>query len=166
MVVTVGAINAGAKHNIISNEAKLLLLVRSYDDVRKMLLGTIKRIALGQAAPFGIPEPIVKYESDFTPSTFNDHEHAERFMGAVAKKIGKRNIKETPPVMGGKDFSRYHRTSQKIPSLIFWLGVVKPATYKKGYYKVSYGNTDLGEKAFLVDFKIFLESYCRGLLSR
>lgn len=131
-VVTVGAINAGAKHNIISNEAKLLLTVRSYDDdVRNLLLGNIKRIALGQAAAFGAPEPIVKYESDFTPSTFNDPELAERVMGAVAKKIGKRNIEETPPVMGGEDFSRYHRTSQKIPSFIFWLGAVKPAAFKK-----------------------------------
>ena len=35
-VVTVGSFQAGAKHNIISDEAKLLLTVRSYDDDTRM----------------------------------------------------------------------------------------------------------------------------------
>ena len=131
-VVTVGSFKAGAKHNIISNEAKLLLTVRSYDDeTRQLLLDNIKRVALGQAATFGAPEPEIKFESDFTPSTFNDPKLADRVMNAIGQKIGKRNVEETLPVMGGEDFGRYHRTSHEIPGLIFWLGAVKPSTFKK-----------------------------------
>ncbi len=56
-VVTVGSFHAGAKHNIISDEAKLQLTVRSYTpEVRKLLLDGIKRIARGEAIAAGMPE--------------------------------------------------------------------------------------------------------------
>ena len=49
-VVTVGSFHAGAKHNIISDDAKLQLTVRSYTpEVRRKLLDGIKRIARGEA---------------------------------------------------------------------------------------------------------------------
>ncbi len=131
-VITVGSFKAGAKHNIISNQAQLLLTVRSYDEeTRQLLLDSIKRVAYGQAEAFGAPEPIVKFESDFTPSTYNNPQLAQRVMGAIGRKIGKRNVEETPPVMGGEDFGRYNRTSEAVPGLIFWLGAIKPSTFKK-----------------------------------
>ncbi|HMO75520.1 MAG TPA: amidohydrolase, partial [Sphingopyxis sp.] len=56
-VVTVGSFHAGAKHNIISDEARLQLTVRSYtDEVRDHLLSGIARIAKGEAIAAGIPE--------------------------------------------------------------------------------------------------------------
>ncbi|MGE5600291.1 MAG: amidohydrolase, partial [Pseudomonadota bacterium] len=56
-VVTVGSFQAGAKHNIISDEAKLQLTVRSYKpEVRKLLFDGIKRIARGEAIAAGVPE--------------------------------------------------------------------------------------------------------------
>ena len=56
-VVTVGSFQAGAKHNIISDEAKLQLTVRSYTpEVRKLLLDGIRRIARGEAIAAGMPE--------------------------------------------------------------------------------------------------------------
>src|SRR5436190_19053521 len=48
-VVTVGSFHAGTKHNIISDDAKLQLTVRSYTpEVRKKLLDGIARIARGE----------------------------------------------------------------------------------------------------------------------
>ncbi len=75
-VVTVGSFQAGAKHNIISDEAKLQLTVRSYTpEVRKLLLDGIRRIVRGEAIAAGMPEdkmPVVTIrEGEFTPSTFN-----------------------------------------------------------------------------------------------
>ena len=50
-MVTVGSFQAGAKHNIISDQAKLQLTVRSYTpEVRKLLLDGIKRIARGEVS--------------------------------------------------------------------------------------------------------------------
>lgn len=126
-VVTVGSFKAGAKHNIISDEATLLLTVRSYDDeTRQMLLDGIQRIARAQAAAFDAPEPEITIESDYTPALFNDPILSSRAMGAVADAIGAENVSEVPAVMGGEDFSQYGRTEDGIPGLLFWVGAVSP----------------------------------------
>mgnify|MGYP001799719861 FL=1 len=126
-VVTVGSFQAGAKHNIISDEAKLLLTVRSYDDdTRAMLLEGIERIAKAQAMAFGAPEPEIFIEPDYTPSTYNDPDLAATAAAAIGAAIGAENVNEAPPVMGGEDFSQYGRTDAKIPSLIYWVGAVDP----------------------------------------
>src|SRR5262249_45677585 len=72
-VVTVGSIHGGTKHNIIPDEVKLQLTVRSTKDkVRKHLLDGIKRIAEGCARVANAPAPEVKVDPDeFTPALFN-----------------------------------------------------------------------------------------------
>lgn len=130
-VVTVGSFQAGAKHNIISDEAKLLLTVRSYDDeTRAMLLEGIERIAKAQAMAFGAPEPEIFIEPDYTPSTYNDPELAATAAAAIGAAIGAENVNEAPAVMGGEDFSQYGRTDAKIPSLIYWVGAVEPEKWQ------------------------------------
>ncbi|MHA1543963.1 MAG: M20 metallopeptidase family protein, partial [Alphaproteobacteria bacterium] len=133
-VVTVGSIHGGTKHNIISDEVKLQLTVRSYtDEVRATLLDGIKRIAenLGRAA--GLPEDklpeVTVREDEHTPSTYNDPELAERVTNAMRAAGAAGIIMETPPVMGGEDFSEFGRTEEKIPGLIFWIGAVNPEEY-------------------------------------
>src|ERR1700751_6045601 len=60
-VVTVGTIHGGTKNNIIPDDVKLQLTVRSYkDDVRKHLLAAIERIAdAGDAAAGAEKKPTV-----------------------------------------------------------------------------------------------------------
>lgn len=133
-VVTVGAFQGGYKHNIIPDEATLKITVRSYkDDVRENLIAGIKRIAKAQAESAGLPEnlmPIVKVESDYTPSTYNDPALTTRVMRAVAAEIGEERVMERPPSMGGEDFSQFGRTPDDIPTLIFWVGGVEPAAWR------------------------------------
>ena len=130
-VITVGSFKAGAKHNIISDEATLLLTVRSYDDAtRQMLLSGIERIAKAQAEAFGAPEPEITIEQDYTPSLFNNADLAATAMAAIADAIGEDNVKEVAPVMGGEDFSQFGRTDENIPGLLFWVGAVEPARYE------------------------------------
>ena len=131
-VVTVGSFKAGAKHNIIPDEAVLLLTVRSYDDdTRQMLLDGITRIAKAEAAAFDAPEPEITIEPDYTPSTYNDPAATTRVIKAIGKKLGTEYVREVNPVMGGEDFSQYARTEDKIPSVLFWVGAVDPAKYAK-----------------------------------
>lgn len=131
-VVTVGSFKAGAKHNIIPDEAVLLLTVRSYDDdTRQMLLSGIERIAKAEAAAFDAPEPEITIEPDYTPSTYNDPAATARVMKALGKKLGTEYVREVKPVMGGEDFSQFGRTPDKIPSVLFWVGAVDPAKYAK-----------------------------------
>lgn len=129
-VVTVGAIHAGFKHNIIPDEAHLKITVRSYsDDVRQKLLSGIERIARAQALSAGLPEdllPVVKIEQDYTPSTYNDPELADRTIAAIRNDLGDKRVYAVPAVMGGEDFSLYGRTDDDIPSFIFWVGAADP----------------------------------------
>ena len=133
-VVTVGAFQAGYKHNIIPDEAHLQITVRSYkDEVREKLLAGIKRIAEAQARSAGLPEdmmPEVLVESDYTPSTYNDPDLTARVMGAVAASIGSERVYERPPSMGGEDFSRFSRMGDNVPTLIFWTGGNDPVAMK------------------------------------
>lgn len=135
-VVTVGSFRAGFKHNIIPDEAKLQITVRSYDDdVRKTLLDGIERIAISQALSAGLPEdlmPEISMESDYTPSTYNDPEMTDRVMAAIGKSIGEEKVETQPPSMGGEDFSQFHRYDKDIKTLIFWTGGADPKAFQAG----------------------------------
>ncbi len=126
-VVTVGSFQAGAKHNIISDEAKLQLTVRSYTpEVRKLLLDGIRRIARGEAIAAGMPEdrmPVVTVREEmYTPSTFNTEKISNRALELFTQTFGKERVVKTPAVMGGEDFSRFWLADKSIESLIFWVG--------------------------------------------
>jgi amidohydrolase len=130
-VVTIGSIHGGAKSNIIPDEVKLQLTVRSYkEEVRQHILASIARITKNIAAAAGIPEdraPIVKVsETEYTPALYNDPELAERIARALEKTIGAENVIKIPPVMASEDFGRYS-LDQQIPSVMFNLGAVEPA---------------------------------------
>ena len=126
-VVTVGSFQAGAKHNIISDEAKLQLTVRSYSpEVRKLLLDGIRRIARGEAIAAGMPEdkmPLVTVRDEmFTPSTFNTEKITAHALNLFTAHFGPQRVIKTPAVMGGEDFSRFWLADKSIESLIFWVG--------------------------------------------
>src|SRR5688500_10678503 len=134
-VVTVGSFQAGAKHNIISDEAKLQLTVRSYTpEVRKLLLDGIKRIARGEAIAAGMPEdrmPVVTIrEAEYTPATYNTEKLSNQAPQLFTQHFGKERALKTPAVMGGEDFSRYWLADKSIESLIFWVGGTPMAKWK------------------------------------
>lgn len=126
-VITVGSFHAGSKHNIISDEAKLQLTVRSYEpEVRKRLLDGIQRVARGEAIAAGLPDdrmPVVTIrEQEYTPATFNTEKLSNRALELFTSNFGQERVKQTPAVMGGEDFSRYWLADKSIESLIFWVG--------------------------------------------
>ena len=128
-VITVGSFHGGTKHNIIPDEAKLQLTVRSYkDDVRKRLLAGIERVTKAEAAAAGAAkEPSVRV-TEGTPAMYNDPGLTHRIAGVFERSFGKENVLEDQPVMGGEDFSEFGRAG--IPSLQFNLGAVEPAKYE------------------------------------
>ena len=124
-VVTVGAFNAGTKHNIISDEAHLQITVRSYtDEVRQNLLSGIERVANGIAMAAGLPDelmPVVEVEETYTPAVYNDPALSTRAGEILQARFGDRAA-TTDPVTGGEDFSRYGRTEEDVPIFMFWVG--------------------------------------------
>lgn len=124
-VVTVGSIHAGSKHNIIADNCKLQLTVRSYSDkVREHLLEGIRRKAAAVAAGAAAPEPEVTMLDDFTPSVYNDDKLVDRLVPVWRELLGAENVVQKDPTMGGEDFSFYQKAGAKV--LMFRLGSVEP----------------------------------------
>ncbi len=135
VVVTVGSIHGGTKHNIIPDEVDLQLTVRAYrEEVRKRVLASIERITKGTAIAAGIPEnraPIIKFsETQVTAATYNDPQLTERLAAVFTKALGQENVVKLAPVMMSEDFG-YLSLEQKIPAALFTLGAVDPAKVKQ-----------------------------------
>src|SRR6476646_9601791 len=133
IVVTVGSIHGGTKHNIIPNEVKMQLTVRTYKaDVREHVLAAIERIAKGCATAAGIPAdkmPTVSVEQDqVTPAAYNNPELTKRLVGVWKKALGDQNAEMVDATMGGEDFSEYSLLPEhSIPAVNFHVGAVDPA---------------------------------------
>src|SRR6266550_1647767 len=132
IVVTVGSIHGGTKHNIIPDEVKMQLTVRTYKaDVRERVLAAIDQIAKGIAAAGGVPTeraPIVDVlKNQFTPATYNNPELTKRLVAVWKKSLGNENVEIVDPTMGGEDFSEYSLPDHSIPAVDFHFGAVEPA---------------------------------------
>ena len=126
-VVTVGTFHAGSKNNIISDEAKLTLTVRSNDEeVREKLLQGIKRIAENTGRVAGLPEdmlPTVELSVTSAPTTVNDDKLTARLDKALKEKLGEDKL--LPYVqrgMGAEDFSEFTMTDEDVPGFYFYVG--------------------------------------------
>ena len=131
IVITVGSIHGGTKHNIIPDEVKMQLTVRTYKpDVREHVLAAIDRVAKGIAAAGGVsPDraPIVTVSKDqFTPSTYNNPELTKRLVPVWKKSLGEENVEIVDPTMGGEDFSEFSLPDHSIPAVDFHVGAVAP----------------------------------------
>jgi amidohydrolase len=128
-VITVGAIEGGTKHNVIGDECKLQLTVRSYSpEVRAKLAEAIIRKAKAAAMSAGAPEPEIDI-SEGTPSMYNDPELTERVAAIAARVIGAEQVEKTKPTMGGEDFSRYGLAG--LPISMFKVGTVSAERMKE-----------------------------------
>ncbi len=121
-VITVGSFHAGAKHNIISDEARLQVTVRANDEeTRAKLLAGIKRVARGVGELNGMPAdrmPVVTV-IEGTPTTINDAALARRLNAVLAATLGPERVRPFEQKgMGAEDFAAF----------------VAPDTGVKGYY--------------------------------
>ena len=132
IVVTVGSIHGGTKHNIIPDEVKMQITVRTYKpETRERVLAAIERIAQGIAAAGGVPPdraPIVTVSKDlFCPATYNNPELTKRLVAVWKNSLGNENVQIVDPTMGGEDFSEYSLPDHSIPAVDFHIGAVEPA---------------------------------------
>ena len=132
VVITVGSIHGGTKHNIIPDEVKMQLTVRTYKpQVRERVLADIERIAKGCAAAAGIPPelaPIVSVPKDVVAvAAYNNPQLTKRLVAVWEKSLGDQNVEMVDPTMGGDDFSEYSLADHSIPAVYFHFGAVDPA---------------------------------------
>jgi amidohydrolase len=126
VVITVGSIQGGAQANIIPDEVKLLLSVRTYsDEVRARTLEAIRRVAKGEAIAAGAPrEPRVDAPARGNAPVYNDPQLTMRLAGALQKSLGPDKVVEMRPKMTSEDFAEYGLAG--VPSALLHIGAVDP----------------------------------------
>jgi hippurate hydrolase len=128
-VLTVGSFQGGNKHNVIPDEAKLQITVRTYKpEVRKLLLDGIARIARGEAIAAGVPDdrmPLVTIrEEQHTPATLNSEKFANRTLDLFSRHFGADRTTILQPFMVGEDVGRYWLNDPSVEGTLFWIGGV------------------------------------------
>jgi len=131
VVVTVGSIHGGTKHNIIPDDVKMQLTVRTYKpEVRQRVLAAIERIAKGCATAAGLPPdkmPEVNVrKGESVNATYNNPELTERVTEALKAALGNDNVIQKNPTMGGEDFCEFSLADHSIPACMFNVGAVAP----------------------------------------
>jgi hippurate hydrolase len=128
-VITVGTIHGGTRVNIIPDDVKLQLSVRTYtDEVRQRLLKAIERIADAEAAAAGATKKPQVEVFETVHAVYNDPAATQRIVAALEAVMGKDSVVLGVPIMASDDFAEYARAG--VPSLMFWLGAVSPATFE------------------------------------
>lgn len=127
IVITVGSIHGGTQANVIPDEVRMQLSVRTYtDEVRTRTFAAIRRVAKGEASAAGAPrEPLVETPARANPPVFNDPALTERLSSALKKQLGDSSVVEMPAKMTSEDFSEYGLAG--VPSLLLHVGAVNPA---------------------------------------
>ena len=131
IVITVGSIHGGTKHNIIPDEVKMQLTVRTYKkEVRDKVLTAIERIAKQCASAAGLPPEklpdVIVRKDEFTPATYNNPDLTKRLVSVWKKTLGDDNVEIVDPTMGGEDFAEYSLPDHSIPAVDFHVGAVAP----------------------------------------
>ncbi|HEX8173015.1 MAG TPA: amidohydrolase [Thermoanaerobaculia bacterium] len=131
VVVTVGKIEGGTKRNIIPDEVRLFLTVRTFrPEVRQRVLESIQRIPKGLAFAAGLPDdraPVYEHlDHESVASTFNDPPLTERVSAAMARELGAANVVQVDPAMVSEDFGLFS-LGGKIPSALLVIGAADPA---------------------------------------
>jgi amidohydrolase len=130
-VVTVGALQAGTKENVIPNEALIKLNVRTFDAaVRKRVLAAIERIVNAEAAASGAPRKPEITTLDHYPLNVNDRDASKRVVEAFREHFGAERVRETGPSPASEDFGSFG-SEWHSPSVFWFVGGTDPAIYAK-----------------------------------
>ena len=130
-VVTIGALQAGTKENVIPDEALIKLNVRTFDQsVRKRVLAAIERIVNAEAEASGAPKlPEIK-PLDRYPLVSNDAEATKRVVTAFSSHLAADRLREVKPTSASEDFGQLG-TAADAPSVFWFVGGTNVDTYAK-----------------------------------
>ncbi len=107
-VVTIGALQAGTKENVIPDEAIIKLNVRTFDEgVRKRVLAAIERIVNAEAEASGAPRLPEITPLDRYPLAVNDAAASRRVAEAFRQHFSSERVHETGPASASEDFGSF-----------------------------------------------------------
>ena len=127
VVLTIGSIHGGTAGNIIPDEVRLQLSVRTYTtEIRQRTLDAIRRVARGEAMAAGAPrEPKVDAPAVASAPVYNDPELTLRLADALKRQLGEKNVIEMPLKMTSEDFAEYGVAG--VRSVLLHIGAVPAA---------------------------------------
>jgi hippurate hydrolase len=128
-ILTIGALRAGTKENIIPDDAELLLSLRTFDPaIRRRVLDAIDRIVQGEAATSGAPRaPEVDLTMSF-PAVVNDVAAVELTRPAFAGILGAERVLDPGVVTGSEDVGLLAAAAEA-PCVFWLLGGADPADF-------------------------------------
>ena len=131
-VVTVGALQAGTKDNVIPDEALLKLNVRTFDEqVRTRVLDAITRIVAAEATASGAPRPPEITTTEHYPLTVNDSGRTARVAAALRAHFGDDRVRRlAAPYAASEDFGSFG-TEWGVPSVFWYVGGTDADVYRR-----------------------------------
>jgi len=130
-VVTIGALQAGTKENVIPDEALIKLNVRTFDDqVRTRVLAAIERIVRAEAEASGAPKPPEITTLDRYRMVLNDPEATKRAANAFHQHFPADRVEESDPTTASEDFGSFGAEWHS-PAMFWFIGGTDPELYAK-----------------------------------
>ncbi len=132
-VVTVGDIHGGTKRNIIPDDVKLELTVRTFSDkARRTVIDGLTNMAAGITVAAGLPPEkaasVKVLDNESTPVLYNDPDLIGRVRATLQSALGDGNVVNLPRLMGSEDVGVFGLKpgAGGIPVAYFWLGAMDP----------------------------------------
>ncbi|WP_347259583.1 amidohydrolase [Rudaea sp.] len=130
-VVTIGALQAGTKENVIPDEAIIKLNVRTFDEgVRQRVLAAITRIVNAEAAASGAPKPPEITTLDHYALVVNDADANRKVGDAFRRFFPEGHVEKTLPTSASEDFGCFG-AQWKVPSVFWFVGGTDAEVYAK-----------------------------------
>jgi amidohydrolase len=131
VVVTVGALLAGTKENIVPDDAVIKLNVRTFDEqVRTRVLDAIKRIVDAEAQASGAPRAPEITPLDRYQLVRNDPDAAARLRSAFRDHFGADRVVDIGPISASEDFGTFG-SEWGVPVVFWTVGGTDPDTYQQ-----------------------------------
>ncbi|MBL8177720.1 MAG: amidohydrolase [Bryobacterales bacterium] len=118
MVLTIGTIHGGERHNIIAESVQMRGTMRTFNEgvrenVRTMMRQTLDGCTAAHGANYDLRWGAFSY-----PPLINEPQLAAWSAAVLQRVLGRDNVHATPPVMGSEDFSYYLKD---VPGFFYWL---------------------------------------------
>ena len=122
-VVSVGAIHAGIRSNIIPESAEMIGTIRTLDeDMQNVIHERLHAMVPQIAAAYGGTATITINKS--TALTYNNEALTKMMVPTLERAVGAANVHVIKAITGAEDFSYFQ---QQVPGLFFFLGGMDPA---------------------------------------
>jgi hippurate hydrolase len=129
-VLTIGALQAGTKENIIPDDAVIKLNMRTYDDnVRRRMLDSVHRICSAECQASNADHPPEFTTIDSYPVTENDAVATAKLAQAFDDHFADRSY-ETAPASASEDFSVFGR-EWKVPYVFWFVGSTEKSIWQQ-----------------------------------